>query len=466
MINFASRRRVYEALPTRLQEPLKWIPFSVLAGRAYRKTTKRQRSLERAPREVIQRIQEERLGQVLTRAVMTVPAYYHLRSLTQRLRPYEALKAFPLVTKHEIHKDPEKFLPADLSRIRHVSATTGGTTGEQWTFLLDDESHAVETAFIHRLWARVGYRPKCRKATFRGVPFTRTKPGQLWQSNPIYNELQFSPFHISQKNIPLYVKALFSYRPHFLHGYPSAVHLLARYAQESGARLQDLGVLGVLLGSEGLEEGQRYFIEEAFKCPVYSWYGHSERVVLGGECECSHAFHHFPDYGVLEIVTNDDGVPAEPEQTGEIVGTGLNNRSQPLIRYRTGDMARALDYRCACGRNFDRFDSVVGRWAQEYVIGNSGARISIAALNIHTHAFRKVAAYQYHQQRRGVLEIRVVASMKLDQNDRAEIASVYRCRVHDELLVDVIQVPALERTARGKMPRLIQRTCGAEAETP
>jgi hypothetical protein len=54
-------------------------------------------------------------------------------------------------------------------RPRHYETTTGGTSGRQLKILLPDDSQSVETAFMHRQWARVGYAPESLKATFRGV---------------------------------------------------------------------------------------------------------------------------------------------------------------------------------------------------------------------------------------------------------------------------------------------------------
>jgi len=47
----------------------------------------------------------------------------------------------------------------------------------------------------------------------------------------------------------------------------------------------------------------------------------------------------------------------------ELVGTGFNNVSMPLIRYRCGDLVRPApaEERCACGRSFPLIEEVVGR---------------------------------------------------------------------------------------------------------
>jgi phenylacetate-CoA ligase len=289
------------------------------------------------------------------------------------------------------------------------------------------------------------------------------RSGEYWQPNPVYNELQFSPFHMSASTMPLYLFALRRYRPSFIHGYPSAVYMLAQHMLSTGDTLSGPDVKAVLLGSEGLEEGQRDVIQRAFRCRVFTWYGHSERVVLGGECECDNAYHHFPDYGVLEIASDTLDHPAAEGDRGEIVGTGLINRAMPLIRYRTGDSAVALEPLCRCGRRFDRFGDVAGRWVQEFVIGRSGARISVAALNVHGEAFKRVARYQYFQNTPGVLEIRVVPTEGFGVADVQMIERAYIAKVGTEIVVKVLAVPSIPMTVRGKVQRLIQATPFATA---
>ena len=291
-------------------------------------------------------------------------------------------------------------------------------------------------AFMHRLWARVGYTSRCRKATFRGVRLNRRKTGEFWQLNPIYNECQFSPFHLNSETLHAYIEQLSRYRPAFIHGYPSAISVLARQCKHAGVSLRPLGIKGVLLGSESVFPDQREEIEELTGARVLSWYGHSERIVLGGECEHSTAYHQFPDYGVLEIV-DDKGNEVAVGETGEIVGTGLWNNAMPLIRYRTGDRARKLEPRCECGRSFPRFDQVEGRWKQEYVVGQSGSLISPAALNMHGSFFDQVVRYQYHQQQQGIVELRMMVTAKFTDIPSVQKKNAFITRQMPELKMGI-----------------------------
>lgn len=210
-----------------------------------------------------------------------------------------------------------------------------------------------------------------------------------------------------------------------------------------------------LLGSEGASAQQRERIERAFRTRAYSWYGHSERVVLAGECEETNSYHHFPDYGVLEIV-DDEGRRCDKDgDRGEIVGTGLLNRCMPLIRYQTGDYANRLEPRCECGRAWDRFTEVEGRWKQEMVVGRSGARISVAALNMHGPLFERVVRYQYQQHQPGVCVLKIMPAPNFSDNDRLGIEAAYRQKVGDEVEMRVELVTDIALTSRGKLKMLV-----------
>ncbi len=464
-MGFSFKRQLYESLPPVIKRPVAWLPFSLFAGKSYKATLRRKEKIRYANREELRSYQEAELRKILGFATEQVPAYRNLRSVVSRLAPFEALKAFPFLSKQMLLDDLAHYLPDSFNQIPHYECSTGGTSGNQLTFYLDDASASTEWGFLHRMWESVEYTPRHRKATFRGVEFRNSDHGVYWQFNPIYNEIQFSPFHMTDDNLRDYIACMKQFSPSYLHGYPSAIAILANYVLRNSVDIDSLGLRAVLLGSEALFRDQREIIESALGCRAFSWYGHSERIILAGECEISSAYHSFPDYGVLEFIDENKNLIKEDGERGELVGTGLINRCLPLIRYRTEDLARKVPSRCDCGRNFDRFDQVQGRWKQEYVIGKNGAQISPAALNMHGKIFENVVRYQYFQCQPGVLEIRLMVTPRFGENDCAELVKAYLRKVGDELEIQTKIVDEIPLTARGKLRRLIQEI-PKRAESP
>lgn len=444
-------REVYETLPVSVQRLSRIIPQSWISGRAYRMTFRRGKLFENANREDILAYQEAKLKEVLEFATEKIPAYQFLRSVVSRYKSFDALNEFPLIEKTTLQENMEQYLPRDFARIPHYSITTGGTSGQQLEFYVDSNSQLVENAFQHRLWKRVGYSPSYRRATFRGVSFSNLKLGEYWQENPVYNEIQFSPFHMSEINLDKYVNKIRDYHPQFLYGYPSAIDMLAEFVLRNDLKSEMPKIKAALLISEGVNVDQRRRIEQAFTTRVFSFYGHSERVVMAGECEVNSTYHHFPDYGYLEIIDKDGNSCKRAGQRGEIIGTGFLNRSLPLIRYRTGDYATRNEYDCDCGRCWDRFSDVEGHRNLDMLVGVNGAKISTTALNMHGPMFRKVIRYQYSQRVKGKFELRLMVSPDFSEEDKQILYKAYIEKIGSELSLTIKIVEDIPLTTRGKI---------------
>ncbi len=445
---FGLQRQIYEQLPTCVRQLLCRVPYSWLAGREYRQVLRHCRQFDFLSREEVVAYQQKELGNLLRYVVDRVPFYGKYRAAVTRFKPFDALKEFPFMTKPDVQQHLAELTAC--CDIPHHPARTSGTSGNQLTFYEDDATYFREMGYIHSQWQRIGYSSRCRKATFRDITLRRRIPGVYWKYNPIHNELQFSPFHMSEANLPPYLERLIQYKPHFLHGYPSAIDILAQYVLEANSRRRLPPIQGALLGSEGCTALQRERIAEAFRTRVFTWYGHSERTVLGGECEHSDYYHHFPGYGVLEIV-QPDGRPVACDDEGEIVGTGFLNRFMPLVRYRTDDYAVRRTDRCPCHRRWDRFSNVISRRNTDgYVIGKSGQKFSLVMLETPSRVFRNVIRFQYYQKKRGELRIRMIVSARFGQEEERMILEEHRKRLLDEMDIRAEYVHDIPLTPAGK----------------
>src|SRR6185295_20378238 len=115
----------------------------------------------------------------------------------------------------------------------------------------------------------------------------------------------------------------------------------------------------------------RQIIESNFQCGVFDKYGSREFSGIAYECEAHEGHHIVAENYIVEILK--DGVPAEPGELGEVVITDLNNFCMPLIRYRVGDLAVAMDNTktCPCGRGLPRIGRIEGR-TQAIIFGPNG----------------------------------------------------------------------------------------------
>jgi len=445
-------RALYDNAPVWVRRAVRFLPFGWRVGRVYRKTLRFLLESDRWPANALAAYQERQLGVLLERAIRRVPAYQRYHPLLGKPARH-ILKDIEPVTKQDIQADPGRYLDPTLPPSALYETSTGGSSGQPLRILLDKRGFQIEWAFMVAQWMRVGYRPGMRKATFRGVSF----PGGIfWQENPVYDELQFSPFAMSEANLPLYAERLAAYAPDFLYGYPSALSLLARHYEEHPSPPPP-PVRALLCGSENVREGQREYLERVFKTRFYSWYGMSEKVILAGECEGSFLYHAFPQYGVTEILDKQGNLSSQAGAEGELVGTGFMNTAMPFIRYRLGDYARIEGEHCtACGRSHLLIGAVRGRWNQEMIVGKGGARISLTALNMHGVVFAKVLRFQFYQCEPGRATLRIVAAPGFGEKDAGAIKRSLEDKtgaVVDWFIEKVNEIPL---TPRGKSLFLVQ----------
>jgi len=448
-------RKIYQSSPLSIKRLCNFVPYKIIAGRHYRDTLRLCQQSEGWSRKEVIAYQNNQLKQLLQFVIDEVPFYWKYRSLISKYDPFYILKELPIISKLTIQKHFQEFIPRSINKIPHHIVRTSGSSGNQLEFFEDATTYSREMAYIHSQWKKVGYTPRCRKAMFRDITLRKQQPNIFWQLNPIHNELQFSPYHISENHLKGYVEKFIDYRPEFVHGYASAIDTFSEYILRNNLTCFLSPVRAVLLGGEACLPNQRARILHALKGKIYTFYGHSERVVSGGECEYSQFYHFFPSYGIVEVIA-DDGSICQIGEEGEIVGTGFLNRSMPLIRYRTDDYAILQEPYCKCGRFWDRVSDLRSRRSIEgYVIGKTGTKITSAALETPSDAFHKVIRLQYFQNKPGELRIRVLPNPMFSTDDEMKIIDAHKKRMWGEMDIVIDLVKDIPLTARGKQRLII-----------
>ena len=141
---------------------------------------------------------------------------------------------------------------------------------------------------------------------------------------------------------------------------------------------------------------------------MYDKYGSREFSGIAYQCGQSPDHHVVDESYIVELLV--DGRPALPGEIGEVVVTDLNNFSVPLIRYRIGDLATAVDNSgpCACGRSLSRIGQIEGR-TQAIVHCANGTWLPGTFF---AHFFKEyehiIRFFQIEQDRRGAFTLRVV----------------------------------------------------------
>jgi len=423
-----------------------------LGGKNYVATYNFLKESEQWSREKLRRYQQKQLKKLLEHAVKNVPFYSNVKLISDD--PFKNLENFPIIDKETLQKNRMDFLADNMSGNKIYYVATGGTSGNSLEFNLDNSTYGKEWAFKTTGWRRVGFMPGDRMISFRGVEFRNANKGVYWQDNPIYNWLEMSPFHLSEENLPKYIQKIKKFRPKYIHGYPSALSVLADYVEREVKIFPKLKAAIAI--SENIFPYQRELIERAFNTRLFSFYGMSEKVILAPECEYDNRYHAFPEYGVTEIVDK-NGDPVGEGERGELVGTGFLNHCMPFIRYRTGDYAVLSEQKCKCKRNHFMVGELTGRWLQEIVVGKDGALMSISALNLHSDVLKNIRQYQFQQKKGGELIVRIVPKESFNGSvDEKRITDAFYQKVSDNLDISIEQVDTMRLTKRGKHRLLVQ----------
>jgi phenylacetate-CoA ligase len=410
----------------------------------------------------LRQYQAEKLNAMLVHSYANVPFYresfdkhgYDPRTFSR----LEDLRRLPLLTRDEVRVNTEKLIARNYPKSKLQHETTSGSSGNPLGFYfergLTDE---IERAFIHTLWRRVGFNPGTRCAVFRGKVLRTAAKGRFWDYDPLEKNLYFSNYHMTDDILATYVNKIRGFNPRFICGYPSALLAVAQYMTRHQIEPFE-GVRAVLCGSENLFPGLRETLREAFRCRIFSWYGHTERAALAGECECSQEYHIFPEYGIVELIRPNGDIIETPNEIGEIVATGLHNLVFPMIRYRTSDMAAYSERHCACGRQHRLLSGVEGR-AQEFIVTRDGRTVNLTAFATahHFKAFARMRQMQFVQEKAGAITIRIVRLPEFSSDDEALIRKVMLNAVDGELDIDFSYVDDIPRTQNGKHSFLIQR---------
>ena len=251
------------------------------------------------------------------------------------------------------------------------------------------------------------------------------------------------------------VDGLNMYRPEYLHAYPTAVEMLARYRLDGGKFDFEPELLSV--GSEPLTDIARDTIRRAFPATrLVDHYGMSECLPLSTDC-CYGRKHINTDFAILEPM-DALGRPVESgELSDHVLVTNLVNQVQPIIRYRVEDSVRVFHEPCACGSVFPVVEVLSRKGSQIHLRSDRGSWQLVSppiVVDTMLHA-QGVAQFQVIHVRQNELEVKFIPLKGVDGNDagasiRQQFTNVLsRLGCALSVKVSVEQVDGFQRTEIG-----------------
>lgn len=405
-------------------------------------------------KEQLDELQNQKLRKIIHHCYKNVPYYAdlfkELKLKPEDITTKEDLQKLPFIDKYIVKDNFDKLIAKNKFRFLCYKTHTSGTTGTPGKIMWDQNSLNYEYAFYARNYQNAGDNG-LKRITLRGnliKPISETKP-PFWRLNSGDNELVLSSYHFTKANAPVYIEKIKEFDPQVLNAYPSTAFLLANYLKTSK---QEIPLKAVFTSSETLSDSQRAFVEEAFKCPVYDWYGQVERVSAIGQCSKG-TYHIQEDYSITEIIETDLGF--------ELVGTHLHNYIMPLIRYKTTDTVELSYNKCGCGCNFREVSKIFGKNSSYYhLLTEDGVKIT--SFGYIPMGVNNIIETQFIQEKIGELIINVTTNGQFSEKDREQLIKNTLERTSVDMKVIINEVDEILRGPNGKFVSVINKLINKE----
>ncbi|MDW4573611.1 hypothetical protein R8Z57_12580 [Microbacterium sp. M3] len=354
------------------------------------------RIVERSPSDMVARLTEERSAAIALHAFRTTP-YYRRRFLeagfteTDVAQP-ENFPSLPVLTKQDIHDAGDELISRDRPPRDRLLSRTGGSTGRP--LAVYNDRAAPTAALWWRIYGWWGVHPGDNSAFIYRQSRTGLRrvvhEAQWWPTRQLLLDARGT----TDADLEEFIAQLARVRPALLVGYVEGVHAFARRVQASTPRIPPIRAISVTASM--IHAGQRDFIEDVLRAPVYDTYRTAEVPWVAAECRERNGLHVLADHRRLEVV-DADCAPRGDGESGDVLLTDLGNRVFPLVRYAIGDRTHWMAGACGCGLTLPRIAGIQGRVAD--ALRTPGGRMLSGGLgSLFVDHPGTIAQFQIHQR--------------------------------------------------------------------
>jgi len=322
------------------------------------------KELEAMPRPELEKLQLERLREVVARVTASVPFYRDLYAeagvSADDIRSLEDIAKLPFTNKQDLRdRYPFGMFAVPVNDLRQVHATSG-TTGKMTVTGYTANDMEVWAETMARVYAAGG-------ATADDIIHNAYGYGLFTGGLGFHigaEKIGATVIPVSGGLTKRQIEIIQDFGSTVLNCTPSYALVLAEQAAAMGVDLRKDTKLRIgFFGAEPWTDRMREDIEAKMGLEAFDIYGLAEIIGPGVSVECPYhnGLHIAEDHFYPEIVDPVSGDPLGYEELGELVFTTLTKEGLPLIRYRTRDRTRLHAEKCACGRTMVRMEKVLGR---------------------------------------------------------------------------------------------------------
>ncbi|UPQ74349.1 phenylacetate--CoA ligase family protein [Chryseobacterium nepalense] len=409
-------------------------------------------SIERSDIREIKKFQEQKLQELLAYLEQKSPFYQKVfrenNINISDIRTLEDLRKIPITTKNDIQQHNDDFFCVTPDKIVDYS-TTSGTLGDPVTFGLSDNDlerlayneaisfacAGIQKGDVVQMITTIDKRFMAGLAYFLGL---RKMGASVVRMGPGIPELQWD--------------SIFRYRPKYLITVPSFLLKMIDYAEKHGIDYKDSSVYGAVCIGESIKNQDftdnilSRKIKEKWDVKLFSTYASTEMSTAFTECEEQIGGHHHPELIITEIL-DDDGNPVKEGESGELTITTLGVEAIPLLRFKTGDIVKAHDEPCKCGRNTMRLGPVIGR--KQQMIKYKGTTLYPPAMNDILNDFNGILCYQIVIQSNEIGLDEIIIKISTDSDSESFVSEVrdhFRAKLRVSPKIELVEFDILSKT--------------------
>lgn len=281
------------------------------------------------------------------------------------IRVLEDLHSIPTTSKEDIQQNEKDFLCVHKTAISEYT-TTSGTLGEPVVFPLteNDLNRLAYNEYLSFRQAEITDKDiilltvtndRCFMAGLAYTLGARKLGAALIRTGPGLPEMQWN--------------MIARLKPTVIIAVPSFLLKMIEFAEKKGIDFSKSSIRKAICVGEALRDENlnpnvlAKRITEKWPIQLYSTYASTEMSTAFTECMHGQGGHLSPELLIVECLDENEQ-PVQDGEAGEITITTLGVEAMPLLRFRTGDIAKLQTETCQCGNPSLRIGPILGRKKQ------------------------------------------------------------------------------------------------------
>lgn len=354
-----------------------------------------------------------------------------------------------ILKKTILRENTKDFYSSKINKSNSRTLFTSGSTGSPLEIKVSVKDLQLRFNILLKTMIDFGYDHK--QAIGRVTGHDIADENNIYRKDFINNQYFLSAFHISDKTIHKYYKAIVENNIKALDGYPSAIYTLAKLFEQHNLKIDNIET--IYTTAEKLHLYQKEQIERIFNCKVFDYYGSNEQSIFIYTCKNGN-LHVSNKTGLLEVL-DENYHPIENGTVGKMIVTSLTSHFMPLIRYDIGDSCIVSENQsCDCGNKGLIIDEIIGRDEDIFktIDGNYITRFSVVLKYLPKSIIESQLILSNKKMTASIL---YTSKDTIEDSLFKEYEEALISKIGKKYKLEKIQIEKIEKSSRGKTRAVI-----------